>query len=362
MKKISAVICELNPQHAGHAYLFERAKEDAQCLVAIMSGNFVQRGECAIFDKYKRAKAAVNAGADLILELPFPWSSSSAAYFAKAGVHLANQLGCSHLYFGSETGDLESLQLAAKTLNSSAFQTQFRSAGQAGVQREALLKELCPQLPVGVLTGANDILGAEYCRFLGNMIPVPVKRIDCTGASAIRISMAEKIRQTGSNPEGAVLPERLASLLFQYLRLTDAPPQGYAEGDGGVIRRLYKAAREAESGEELFRLAATKQYTNARLRRAALFACTKTTVEMLRELPVFTRVLAANEAGRAFLASLRRKNCGVQIVTNTRDRSCFSEKELAQYLHAQQADSIYTLCMKPVRPAGWFASMNPIML
>lgn len=362
MNKISAVICELNPQHAGHAYLFEKAKEDSQYLIAIMSGNFVQRGECAIFDKYKLAKAAVNAGADLVLELPFPWSSSSAAYFAQAGVHLANQLGCSHLYFGSETGNLAALQLAARTLNGSAFQTRFRGSGQAGARRETLLKELCPQLPADILSGANDILGAEYCRFLGNLIPVPVKRIDCTGASAVRASIAEKIQQTGSNPEGAVLFERLASLLFQYLRLTDGPPEGYAEGDGGVIRRLYKAAREAVSGEELFRLAATKQYTNARLRRAALFACTETTVEMLREMPAFTRVLAANEAGRAFLAALRRKESKVQVITNPRERNNLSSIGLIQYMHAQRADSIYTLCMEPVRPAGWFASINPIML
>ncbi len=362
MNKISAVICELNPQHTGHAYLFEKAREDSSCLIAIMSGNFVQRGECAIFDKYKRAVSAVNAGADLVVELPFPWSSSSAAYFAQAGVHLAKLLGCSHLYFGSETGDQAALQLAARVLNSSEFQTRFCNAGQAGVRREQLLAELCPQLPAALLNSSNDILGAEYCRFLDHIVPVPIQRIDCTGASALRASMIEKIRQTGENPEGAVLFDRLAVLLFQYLRCADKPPEGYAEGSGGVVRRLYKTAQEAVSGADLFQRAATKQYTNARLRRAALFACTGTTVDMLREMPAFTRVLAANENGRAFLASIRRKACGVQVVTNSRDRSRLSEKELAQYQHAGRADSIYTLCMEPVHPAGWFATMNPIML
>ena len=112
----------------------------------------------------------------------------------------------------------------------------------------------------------------------------------------------------------------------------------------------------------MFQRAATKQYTNARLRRAALFACTGTTVDMIREMPVFTRVLAANECGRTFLASIRRKTGNIQIITNCRDRSRLSEKELAQFLHAGRADSIYTLCMEPVRSAGWFAAMNPIML
>ena len=362
MNKISAVICELNPCHEGHAYLFEKAREDSSCLIAIMSGNFVQRGECAIFDKYRRAASAVRAGADLVVELPFPWSSSSAAFFAQAGVHLAKHFGCSHLYFGSETGDLAALQLAARILNSSDFQARFHDVGQAGVQRAQLLSELCPQLPTGLLNGANDILGAEYCRFLEHLIPVPVKRIDCTGASALRASMIEKIRQTGENLEGAVLPDRFASLIFQYLRCAEIPPEGYAEGGGGVIRRLYKIAQKAVSGVDLFQQAATKQYTNARLRRAALFACTGTTADMLREMPAFTRVLAANETGKAFLASLRGKTCGVQILTNPRDRSRLSERELAQYVHAGRADSIYTLCMDPVRPAGWFAAMNPFML
>ena len=362
MNKISAVICELNPQHMGHAYLFEKAREDSSCLIAIMSGNFVQRGECAIFDKYKRAASAVHAGADLVVELPFPWSSSSAAYFAQAGVHLAKQLGCSHLYFGSETGDRAALQLAARILNSSDFQARFHGVGQAGVRREQLLSELCPQLPAALLNGANDILGAEYCRFLDHLIPVPVRRIGCTGASALRASMTAKICQTGENPEGAVLSDRLALLLFQYLRCAEKPPEGFAEGSGGVIRRLYNTAQEAVSGADLFQRVVTKQYTNARLRRAALFACTGTTVDMLCEVPAFTRILAANETGRFFLASIRRKECGVQIITNHRDRNHLSEKELAQYLNAGRADSIYTLCMEPVHPAGWFAAMNPIVL
>lgn len=362
MNKISAVICELNPQHTGHAYLFEKAKKNARCLVAIMSGSFVQRGECAIFDKYRRAASAIAAGADLVLELPFPWSSGSAAYFAQAGVHIAEHLGCSHLFFGSETGDLTALQLAAKTLNSRAFQDQFHRAGRAGARRDALLAQLCPQLSTGLLSGANDILGAEYCRFLDKLVPVPVKRIDCTSASAIRISMLEKIRQASANPEEAVLPDRLAAILFQYLRCTDAPPEGYAEGDGGVIRRLYKTAQKAVSGADLFRLAATKQYTNARLRRAALFALTKTTAEMLRTPPAFTRVLAANEAGRIFLARQRRKAYDVQIITNSRDRSRLFAEGLEQYIHSEKADSLYTLCMDPVRSAGWFAAMNPVML
>ncbi|MCI8611951.1 MAG: nucleotidyltransferase family protein [Clostridiales bacterium] len=362
MKKISAVICELNPLHTGHAFLFQKAKEDAQCLIAVMSGNFVQRGECAIFHKYDRAVSAVEAGADLVLELPYPWCSGSAEFFAAAGVHIVQSIGATHLYFGSETGDLHALQLAASVINSDAFQKQFPGVGQAGVRREELLSQLCPSLIPGFLSGANDILGTEYCRRLNKTIPVPVKRLDCTGASALRASITQEILESGKNPEGIVLSQRLADILFYFLRCADVPPEGFAEGGGGVIQRLMWAAREAVDGMDLFARASTKQYTNARFRRGALFAMTKTTLDMLRVMPNFTRVLAANAIGRAFLSEIRREKVPVQIITNHRERSVLSIVGASQYAHAGKADALYTLCMEPPRPAGWFSAMCPVML
>ncbi len=362
MKKFSAVICELNPLHSGHAFLFKKAKEDAQCLIAVMSGNFVQRGECAIFDKYARAVAAVKAGVDLVLELPFPWSSGSAEFFAAVGVHIAQEIGATHLYFGSETGDLEALQKAAATINSEAYRQQFCGVGQAGVRREELLAQLCPGLTPGFLSGSNDILGTEYCRRLTKAIPVPVKRITCSSASALRASITREILETGENPRGAVLFQRLADILFYYLRCTDIPPQDFAEGGGGVIQRLMGAAKEAVDGMDLFSLAATKQYTNARLRRGALFAVTKTTADMLHAMPRFTRVLAANETGRTFLSHIRREEKAVQIITNHRERNTLSREGAFQYAHAGKADALYTLCMDPPRPSGWFSTVHPVML
>ena len=84
MKRISAIICELNPLHEGHKHIFSAAKEKSDVLIAVMSGNFVQRGETAVYDKYKRARSVLSAGADLVLELPFPYSASSAEFFARA--------------------------------------------------------------------------------------------------------------------------------------------------------------------------------------------------------------------------------------------------------------------------------------
>ena len=117
------------------------------------------------------------------------------------------------------------------------------------------------------------------------------------------------------------------------LRCADVPPEGFAEGDGGVIQRLMWAAREAVNG-----------------------------MDLLRVMPCFSRVLAANATGRSFLSELRRKNVPVQIITNHRERSVLSKAGASQYIHAGKADALYTLCMDSPRPAGWFSTIHPAML
>lgn len=101
-KPFVSVICEYNPFHFGHMYQLEQLKKDFSAVVCILSGNIVQRGSVAAADKYLRAKAALNSGASLVLELPIPWCCSSARDFALAGVHISNALGSKYLAFGAE--------------------------------------------------------------------------------------------------------------------------------------------------------------------------------------------------------------------------------------------------------------------
>ena len=113
MKRISGIICEFNPLHEGHKFIISEAKKISDAVVCIMSGNFVQRGECAVFDKYTRARCAMDAGADLVVALPFPWCAAPAEVFARAGVTIASSLGVTDLVFGSESGSLETIRRAA---------------------------------------------------------------------------------------------------------------------------------------------------------------------------------------------------------------------------------------------------------
>jgi hypothetical protein len=113
---VTAIISEYNPLHKGHLYHIETARKEtnADYIIAIMSGNFVQRGTPAIQDKYTRAEAALKSGVDLVLELPAMFATASAEYFALGGVSLANTLGCvTHLSFGSEYGEADKIMDAA---------------------------------------------------------------------------------------------------------------------------------------------------------------------------------------------------------------------------------------------------------
>jgi predicted nucleotidyltransferase len=110
--KICAIITEYNPFHNGHLKQIEYIRENLSdtTIVAIMSGNVVQRGELAVYDKYTRAEMALRCGVDAVLELPYPWCGASAGYFAKGGVEIAKAIGADYLCFGSESGDIEELK------------------------------------------------------------------------------------------------------------------------------------------------------------------------------------------------------------------------------------------------------------
>ena len=168
--KIVGLITEYNPFHAGHLYHMQRAREltGADYCVVLMSGSFVQRGEPAIFDKYRRTRAALLAGADLVLEMPTAFSTASAHEFAAYGVALLSAIGVDAVVFGSECGQIEILKQAAYALNheSAEFQERLRKGLKAGLtypQARAKALEM-EDTRASVLSSPNNILGIEYLR------------------------------------------------------------------------------------------------------------------------------------------------------------------------------------------------------
>lgn len=185
---VTAIISEYNPLHKGHLYHIETARKEtnADFVIAIMSGNFVQRGTPAIMDKYARAEAALKSGVDLVLELPLMYATASAEYFALGGVSLANALGCvTHLSFGSEYGQADKFMKAAKLLleEPEEMKIPLKEALKEGLSypaaRAYAVKVSHPEL-ADILDEPNNILGVEYCKALlklkSNIMPHTLKR------------------------------------------------------------------------------------------------------------------------------------------------------------------------------------------
>jgi len=183
--KISAVIAEYNPFHNGHRYHLERTLENgAGHIIAIMSGNFVQRGESAIMDAGFRAKQALLNGVSAVIQLPLPWAVAGAEKFAFGGVYIANAMGCADtLSFGSESGDTEPLEKIAGILLSGAIDEKIRDGLKNGASYPAARQRAAGTLGGGlsaVLGKPNDILAVEYIKALktlkSKIAPFAVKR------------------------------------------------------------------------------------------------------------------------------------------------------------------------------------------
>ena len=383
-----AVICEYNPFHSGHLYHFQRIREEFgenTDIVAIMSGNFTQRGEPAIAPKSYRAAAALDCGANLVLELPFPYSSSSAELFATAGVTIAEKLGfVDYLSFGSESGDINTLKKVAQITASEEFKIAFASLSKDKTmgypeRYEAAYKQV---LADSIPFTPNNILAIEYIRALnriGSSIePHTVERhgagynseniLITTHPSAMAIRTAVN---TGDNDIINILPkeskahfekalkngdfpasEKLISpAVISFFRLSpDSPSEIFHDAGDGLYNRLRSASFEASDISSLLELSATKIYTNARLRRTIWSIFLGVTSSDVKTAPAYTQVLALDTAGMKLLKS-RRKGDDFFVLTKPSDTKEFSARALKQKLLSDKADSIYELT-KPSPKSG----------
>lgn len=243
--KVNGIIAEYNPFHNGHKYHIEQAKKltGADYTIVVLSGNFTQRGEPALLDKFTRARMALENGADLVLELPISHAASSAEYFARGGISILNKLNVvDHLCFGSECGDTEILAEIAQILldEPEEYVNNLRSGQQAGMSypaaRNRALMDYCPKLMQNesVLASPNNILGIEYIKALiqyeSKMEPVTILRAGADYHSRMigtEFCSALALRQailTGQDPQGltAQMPANAHALLVASLKETPA--------------------------------------------------------------------------------------------------------------------------------------------
>ena len=377
-----AIICEYNPFHTGHEYQINKIREEFgedTAIIAIMSGNFTQRGDVACADKFLRAECAVKCGANLVLELPFPFSCSSAEFFASAGVEIADAISCvDYLSFGSELGNAKKLTEIANNMLSPLFIEKTATSPSIkyrGLGYPVLVSQVYNELYSDSIDEAffspNNILAIEYIKALirkkSRIRPHTFTRlgadyneenlINCEhqSATAIRNSIAnDKISALDYLPDSCKntmiehlndFPcdiEKIASAIISFFRLNDLCDVEIQDANGGLYNRIRSASFNADSIKQLISLSDTKKYTTARIKRAIINSFFGVTSSKIRELPMYTQLLATDKIGQAILKRIK-KSTRIPVLTKPSAIDLLNDGAKEQKSLCDRADSIFQL-------------------
>lgn len=395
--KVLGIVAEYNPFHNGHRYHLEQSKArcGADAAVCVMSGNFIQRGEPAIVDKWIRAETALRSGIDLVLELPAVYAMSSAEFFAFGAVKILDSLGAvDFMSFGSEAGSLEKLRLAADILCEEPDEYRemlkkglseglsFPAAREAGLHKyiKAFRGE---EALAGILGSSNNILGIEYLKALkrlgSKIVPLTIERKgnayndesitgEIASATSIRKSILEgtlpgslagiagKLKETlpeesvevllreFEKGRGPVFMSDFDSALLSGLRKMSLAETGSLPYvSEGLENRIKKAAEASGTLEELILKVSTRRYTRTRIQRSLLSVLTGLSANELEAFnsaggPQYIRILGFNKKGRHLL-SLARKNTRLPLITKTADFKAADNPLAARMLQIEAAST-----------------------
>ena len=327
---IIGIICEYNPLHLGHKKQMDtiRAHFGGDCaIVCLMSGNFVQRGAPAIVDKSLRAKAAIAAGADLVLELPVDYALSSAEGFAAGGVSILGGF-CDYLCFGAEDADGNALTATAAALLSPEFLPLLRESLDHGLSFPAARQQALTAMGLdgALVTSPNNILAVEYCKAMLDqncpMKPFPIHRggsyhdalpdDENPSATALRRLLTEggdwkryvpaEVAPIFDGAEIHTLAAGERAILGKLRTMTDAEFEALPYGSEGLWRKFMHACRSKATLEEIIAATKSKRYTRTRLDRMMMCAFLGLTEVDMKTPAPYTRVLAFNDAGRQILS------------------------------------------------------------
>lgn len=375
---IAGIVAEFNPFHNGHKYIIDCAKRDGHKVFTVISSNFVQRGETAIISKFDRAKQALLGGADLVCELPCPWSMSTAQNFAFGAVSQLVTLGVEILYFGSESGDTERLVKAAEIIDSAEFQSCIKERINAPVTyaalRQEILSEFDPSLS-DILSGPNDTLAVEYisaAKKLGSKLEFKaVKRVgvghndtDASGEYANASSIREKIIARDFNYISKYMPYKSAEIFLQtdisYMEnieiavlsrlrtITAEELNRVPDVKEGIENLIISAAREATSLEELYTLIKSKRYTHARIRRIIMSAFIGIDNSFFKTEPPYVRVLGFRRDAITLAPNYPRK----PIVTKVSQIDSLDEYSQKVFKTECRATDLFSLSFKKAKKSG----------
>ena len=392
--KTAFIVAEYNPFHNGHRYHVQQTREktDADAVVAVMSGHFVQRGDIAIGDKFLRAEAAVRCGVDLVVELPVKYAVSNASRFAVGAIRTINAFGIDGVVSFGASSSLEELEQALRVICDEKVQEQIveisKTKGKTyPAALDVLLRYRGDFKTADVLTDPNNVLALEYLKAIAQydtLRPLAVERSlekghhadagpeGYAGASYIRQLIEKNSEDHFEILRGCrrLIPDPVAELLQTadqigrfptdrrkydaalYSRLLLLKEEDFSKIDNvshGLENRIVQVIRSCSGTDEAIAAIKSKRYTMARLRQIVTAAALGIRKEDAASLPTYLRVLAFNENGRKLLGQIR-STAELPVVTNLSDAIrnplCAADAEL-EY----SSDKLFDLCL-PVPRGG----------
>lgn len=370
------IISEYNPFHFGHLYHLNESisQTDTDFKVAIISGNFVQRGEPSIINKWKKAKVALSAGFDLVLELPTLYAISSAENFANGSIKIADQIKSNYISFGTESGDLEKLKKLSSLINKNEkeyianVKEKIAEGFSYPKSQELVIDEMFGDEFLGVCK-PNNILGLEYLKSLNaissNITPITVKRdFDKSSSSDVRALLRtsgfkiEDLKNSIPDFSYEVLAENIENgnavlslkafekeIIYILRTIDNKKLMNIPDVPENMLSNLKKIACSTNSLDELITALKNKSITQARIQRILLYillGITKSDMELSKRITPYVRVLGMSENGKKILSDISKD---INVITSVKafEKICDDSDLLRMLEIDKKATDIYTL-------------------
>lgn len=373
MEKSVGIVVEYNPFHNGHKYHCLKAKEHGDIVVAVMSGDYVQRGEPAFIDRWTRTELALKNGVDIVVELPVFYSTQSAEIFARGAVGILNLMKIEKIVFGSETGDVNRLIERGELEEREDFKRELKKQLKEGHSYPAAYSNTLKLLNTKEELDSNDILGVEYIKALkfwkSEIEPIAIKREKSgyyseeikdgiSSATGIRkkIQAGEEVKSAVPSTTYEVLKNSLEK--NQFAKLQDFYPfirhsillekerlKRIQDVEEGYENRLYDGAFFCKDFESFFERIKSKRYTQGRVQRVLihiLLGIEKEQTEKVKEKIPYIRVLGFTKRGQDYLKKL--KDDGVEVLTSLKNIQKYLDKDSLALLEQNEvASKIYAM-------------------
>lgn len=369
--KTLGIISEFNPFHNGHKYLLDKAKKELKTdlAVSIMSGDFVQRGEAAIMDKFSRARVAINCGFDLVIEMPSFVTLQSAEFFAKKSVNILNKINIDYLVFGIENINPDDFLKACKVIieNEKNIDSKIKSLIASGLSYPKSHNKALLDFVSSDFLSSNNILALEYMRALykinSKIKPYPIKRIktknkdqgindkNFASSTAIRNNLGLDIKNLIPNESFSELSNFMNEYkyfdydyiykIFKYKILIEKSDMSNILGyEDGLDNYLSKIAIIKDSYKDFLGQATSLRYTKSRIKRLVLNYILSYTVDLNDYDISFINILAYNKKAAENFKNLSKN---LNIVINKSDLKNLSKSDLLIYNKIIRASNLYSL-------------------